>query len=122
MQYAGDRLADAPRCAGDERLAAGQFEHVFLLARSEHPVTGCQAGFRQVPPMADSTSACGADRHGGDVAVDASSQSGKYLAGADLVKRGEAVRAEPLDGLAPAHTSRDLLDQAPRDLVPSLDG
>ena len=31
VQHAGDRLADAAGCAGDERLAAGQIEHVCLL-------------------------------------------------------------------------------------------
>ena len=34
MQHAGDRLADAAGCAGDERLAAGQIEHFRLLDQS----------------------------------------------------------------------------------------
>jgi hypothetical protein len=33
MQHPGNRLADASRCAGDERLAAGQFEHVLTSSQ-----------------------------------------------------------------------------------------
>ena len=52
-----------------------------------------------------------------DVAVDAAREAGQHLAGADLVERGDAVGAEPLDRLAPAHPAGHLLDQPRGDLV-----
>jgi len=40
VQHPGNRFADASRCAGNKRLAAGQFEH-FCLPISEHPWHRC---------------------------------------------------------------------------------
>ena len=115
VQDFGDRLANAAGSACHECLAAGQFEHFCLQARA-HPSHGRgRLQFKCGQSRFDIRRR--ADRGGGDVAVDAARQARKHFSGAYFIKCGHAVGAEPLDGLAPAHPARHLLDQPPDDLV-----
>ena len=87
MQCPRDRLADAARCAGDERLAAGQIEHCLAtpLRWVPIPVSG-ERGERRPRPRP----ACRSPPWSSWRSM-RRARPRQHLAGADLIKRGDAV-------------------------------